>query len=161
PVPSSRRVAVRCARLGWWLGICLLTAALPGCSFGIGVRKVNATPLLAAWKASIINAEELSPRTLQTLRQLDLVDLYHRHPEEAHSRLHRITLDEPQQADLLFALAEISYQLGRHTEKRSDAEAVCWYYLCAGYAYHFLFPGDVVDRADLLPAVNRDAFDPR
>src|SRR5439155_10945469 len=72
-----------------------------------------------------------------------------------------ITLDEPQQADLLFALAEMSYHLGRHAEKGNDPEAVCWYYLCAGYAYHFLFPSDVVDRADLLPAVSRDAFDPR
>ncbi|HYT88962.1 MAG TPA: hypothetical protein VEL76_09655, partial [Gemmataceae bacterium] len=152
---------MRCARIASWLGFCLLIAALSGCSFGIGVRKVNSTPLLAAWKASIADTEELSPRTLQTLRQLDLANTYQRHPEHAYAQLHRITLDEPQQADLLFALSEMSYHLGRAAEKRNDPEAVCWYYLCSGYAYHFLFPSDVVERADLLPAVTRDAFDPR
>src|SRR5262249_10340861 len=116
-----------------------LTLALAGCSYGIGVRRASAPPLLAAWKASLFEADELSPRTLQTLRRLDLANVYRRHPQDAYRRLPHLAVPDPQ-PDYLFALAEISYHLGRQAEKSEDCEAVAYYYFCAGYAYHFLFP---------------------
>jgi hypothetical protein len=47
-------------------------------------------------------------------------------------------LQDPQ-PDLLFALAEISYQRGRDAERAGRCDAITCYYLCAGYAYHYLF----------------------
>jgi pimeloyl-ACP methyl ester carboxylesterase len=117
-----------------------LLVPLAGCFSGIGVRPADTPPLLAAWRASFFDADELSPRTLQTLRQLDLAALYRRHPKDAYARLQRQVVEHPE-PDLLFALAEISYHLGREAEAREDCEAVAYYYCCAGYAYHYLFQG--------------------
>ena len=53
----------RPGRPGRWLAVCVLLVPLAGCSSGIGVRRANTSPLLAAWRASFFEADELSPRT--------------------------------------------------------------------------------------------------
>src|SRR5262249_26753547 len=118
---------------GW-----LLLAAL-GCSYGITVRKAGGPDLYAAWRASISETDELSPRTLQTLRRWDLETEYRKHPVEALGHLHERAVKHPD-PDLLFALAELSYALGKSAEKHGGTNASGYYYLCAGYAYHYLFP---------------------
>jgi pimeloyl-ACP methyl ester carboxylesterase len=128
-------------RAGRWLALCAVLAALPACSLGVGVRRARTPPLLAAWRASALEKGELSPRTLQTLRQLDLANPYRRDPAIVYARLHELAVADPQ-PDLLFALAEISYQLGCRAEKCKDCEAIAYHYFCAGYAYHYLFGGD-------------------
>jgi pimeloyl-ACP methyl ester carboxylesterase len=132
--------------------------ALAGCNYpGIGVRESSHTDLLAAWRASAFGETTLSQRTQQTLRQLSLAELYAREPHEAQAKLHGLAVNDPQ-ADYLFALAEINYRLGQDAEHREDPAAVARYYLCAGYAYHYLFRAR--DHAsDGQPADN--AFDPR
>jgi pimeloyl-ACP methyl ester carboxylesterase len=139
-VPTRSLLSPRPGRLGRWLAVCALLVPLAGCLSGIGVRRANTSPLLAAWRASFFEADELSPRTSQTLRRLDLAALYQRKPREAYVRLQQLAVDGPQ-PDLLFALAEISYHLGRDAERADDCEAVAHYYCCAGYAYHYLFQG--------------------
>ena len=156
----------------------VVCAVVPGCA-SISVHRVHGPDLLEAWKASVVGLGDLSPRSRQTLRRLDLEHLYDRRPAEAVARLHAEAVKAPQ-PDLLFTLAEISYLRGRDCEKWNCGEAVGHYYLCAGYAYHFLFltadhagGADIpVCRADwqtgmsapptgaarLTPA---DAFDPR
>ncbi len=159
-------------RLGRWLAVCAVTVAVGGCS-EMGVRRANTSPLLAAWKASFFEADELSPRTLQTLRRLDLAAAYPRNPHEVYARLQALAVEDPK-PDLLFALAEISYHLGRQAEGSQVYEAVAYYYSCAGYAYHFLFqppasgPLSAVSRRGepnpLLPIADcllPPAFDPR
>src|SRR5207237_3198466 len=74
-----------------------------------------------------------------------------RQPAEAFTRLHHLAADNPD-PELLFALAETTYLLGRGEEKHDRAEAVAYYYLCAGYAYHYLFDAG----AGVTPV-----FDPR
>ncbi len=173
------------SRLRWLPALLVLTTAVAGCSFGIGVRRNNLPPLLTGWRDSFFESDELSPRTLQTLRRLDLAELHGRHPRDAYRRLHQAAVADPQ-PDSLFALAELCYHIGRAAEKSEEGEAVAYYYLCAGYAYHFLFPspavrcrGPAADTADaprLLPPLGpddhgplavdrrqqaRDAFDPR
>ena len=96
--------------------------------------------LFDAWQASIAARDELSVRTQQTLRQYALEHTYHRDPGQAFAQLQAIAAREPR-PELLFALAEVSYLLGRQAEKASVADACGFYYLCAGYAYHFLFDG--------------------
>jgi pimeloyl-ACP methyl ester carboxylesterase len=139
-------------RLLPWLLAGVLTAALAGCSCGIGVRHVGEAPLLADLQASAIDNGELSPRTLQTLRQLDFDTLFHRSPSETVARLHTLALRD-EQPEYLFALAELCYHLGRTAERHDDPEAVACYYLCAGYAYHYLFKSG--------PLGSATAFDPR
>jgi pimeloyl-ACP methyl ester carboxylesterase len=94
--------------------------------------------LLADWYASVSANGDLSPRTKQTLRQLDLAELYGRQPLDALHRLQELAVKE-EQPDVAFALAEITYHLGLDAERRKDAEAVVYFYYCAGYAYHYLF----------------------
>jgi pimeloyl-ACP methyl ester carboxylesterase len=130
-VGSSRTV-----RLGAW-GAILLVAAVPGCA-AIRVERTHRSGLFAAWSASAVRSDELSPRTLQTLRQWDLADVYARSPEEAITKLRAEVIARPQ-PELVFALAEIHYVRGRKAEKHDCAHATADYYLCAGYAYHYLF----------------------
>ena len=133
-----------------WLAGALVLAAL-GCGSGVSVRRAAGPGLFDAWRASASEAGELSPRTRQTLRRWDLERLYLHQPLEAYSRLRAQAVQDPQ-PDLLFALAEISYLLGREAEKAECGRACPFYYLSAGYAYHYLF-------ADSGPGGN--PFDPR
>jgi pimeloyl-ACP methyl ester carboxylesterase len=154
---------------------CILHSALllAGCAT-IRVDRTHRSGLFAAWRASAVGREELSPRTLQTLRQWNLAEVYPRSPDEAERKLHNEAVRNPQ-PDLVFALAEINYVRGRKTEKRDCAHATAFYYLCAGYAYHYLFDDPPRPAPDMemsvktvsqspepLPAPPRGSiFDPR
>src|SRR5579884_3445454 len=84
---------------------------LAGCA-SIRVDHVHHPALLDAWRASAVLRDELSPRTLQTLRQWNLAQEYENNPEEAATKLHAEVLRDPQ-PELVFALAEMYYVLGR------------------------------------------------
>jgi pimeloyl-ACP methyl ester carboxylesterase len=114
-----------------------LALLLAGCA-SIRVDHVHQPALLDAWRASAVLRDELSPRSLQTLRQWDLAQLYDEKPDEAVAKLHAVVLRDPQ-PELVFTLAEMNYVRGRKTEKHDCARATAYYYLCAGYAYHYLF----------------------
>jgi pimeloyl-ACP methyl ester carboxylesterase len=153
--PNSLRVLTFC--------LVAIVVACPACAT-IRVKRVAATDLLDAWKRSAVGCCDLSPRSRQTLRQLDLEPLYDKDPAAAATRLREMALQTPQ-PDYLFTLAEMSYLRGRNCEKLNPTESICHYYLSAGYAYHYLFAtcdhsdlkaGDIAAR--LTPA---DPFDPR
>jgi pimeloyl-ACP methyl ester carboxylesterase len=118
------------------LAVCALLAA-GGCST-IRVERSHPPDLFEGWRVSALSAGELSPRTMQTLRLWDLDAVYRRSPVVAAARLHAAALQDPQ-PDLLFAMAEVNYLRGRAAEGRHWSDAVACYYLCAGYAYHYLF----------------------
>src|SRR5438046_9916442 len=99
----------------------VLTAALVGCS-GITVRRAGAPHLFDAWQASAGLAGELSPRSLLTLRRLDLEHHYLRSPADAIGRLHTLAVQDPQ-PEYLFALAAMSYLRRGDGEKRENGEA--------------------------------------
>jgi pimeloyl-ACP methyl ester carboxylesterase len=148
------------ARLGLVYAFVLL-ASTPGCS-AIRVHRTAGVDLFAGWHVSALEDGDLSPRTRQTLRQWDLEHVYLRHPDEAAARLHAEACRDPQ-PDLLFALAEIHFVRGRQTERLHDTmAALTQYYLCAGYAYHYLFddrPADTTRPA--FSPTNAAVFDPR
>ncbi len=121
-------------RVAFCLGASLLLASCAS----IRVDHVHQPALLDAWRASAVLRDELSPRSLQTLRQWDLAKLYEDKPDEAIAKLHEVVLRDPQ-PDLVFTLAEMNYVRGRKAEKHDCARATACYYLCAGYAYHYLF----------------------
>jgi pimeloyl-ACP methyl ester carboxylesterase len=148
-------------RFSWSPRLVLACAAfltVSGCA-DIAVRRVNAPDLLAVWKESSVLEEELSPRSRQTLRRWDLEKVYQRNADEAAQLLRTEALKEPQ-PDILFALAEINYQRGRQVEKWSCADSLSYYYLSAGYAYHFVF--DFLDAKNNAPGGGAfEIFDPR
>src|SRR4029079_1469955 len=112
--------------------VCLVACSLPACS-GIGVRRAKDRALFADIRASTLSADKPSPRTLQTLRRLDLDQLYDVAPDSARQRLHDEAVRDPQ-PDTLFALAEVHYLGGREIEKRKPDEAAGHYVRCCGYA---------------------------
>jgi len=120
-----------------WRPVVHLALLLAGCA-SIRVDHVHQPALLDAWRASAVLRDELSPRTLQTLRQWDLAQLYEDNPDEAIAKLHAQVLRDPQ-PEWVFTLAEMNYVRGRKCEKHDCARATAYYYLCAGYAYHYLF----------------------
>jgi pimeloyl-ACP methyl ester carboxylesterase len=116
---------------------CAFLLAALGCSYGITVRRAAGNSLFNAWHASVAESDDLSERTRQTVHRWDLDDLYASNPVDAYARLQDAAVADPQ-PDLLFALAEMSHLFGRRREKERG-EACAYYYLCAGYAYHYLF----------------------
>jgi hypothetical protein len=151
PLPFARRSCP-----GLLLLFLVLTTA--GCG-GIGVRRANAPGLSEAWRVSAI-AEDISPRTLQTLRRWDLDTLYRQHPQQAFARVQELAEKGPA-PELLFALAEMSYLLGRKFEKEACGDSLCYYYLCAGYAYHYLYDkGGPIVLARKSEAAKAEPFDP-
>src|SRR5216684_5546758 len=119
----------------------LLTALLlflTGCA-EVTVHHAGNSDLLSDRRTNLMEADGLSARTAQTLRQLDLDHLYQDRPVEALSRLRSMTVKDPQ-PERVFALAEMSYDLGRKAESDKKPDAVFFYYLSAGFAYRYLIP---------------------
>lgn len=147
----------RCKKLP---NLLLLSAALVAGCTSAAVRPVKAPDFLSAWRASIQEDDGLSSRTQQTLRRLDLDGDLHSRPEEVGLKLHQSAVRESN-PELLFALAEIHYWLGRREEQSRKPDACHHYYLAAGYAYHYLFG---TTAADMDAGKNFGAaseFDPR
>ena len=124
-----------------WAGVLALAVGLValslGCS-GIGVKPGDMESLLGSFEFSLNPAGELSPRSQQTLRQLDLENLYLRQPYEAYDRL-QLLVGDPAPPEMVFALSELAYQLAVQAERLRQPVALRYYYFSAGYAYHYLF----------------------
>jgi pimeloyl-ACP methyl ester carboxylesterase len=131
-----------------WL---LLLALAAGCS-SIRILPADHPTPFDDWRASALTCCDLSPRTRQTLRKWAVEELYEKSPRDAAAQLHAVAVRAPD-PDILFALAEINYVRGQKAEEEGQPNAVAFYYLCAGYAYHFLFPDG---EGETTPA-----FDPR
>jgi pimeloyl-ACP methyl ester carboxylesterase len=139
----------------------LLLLPFAGCG-GIGVRPTKPPALFESWQQSI-PTETISPRTLQTLRSWAL-DQHFQHDAGATLLRLQVIAEKDAAPDVLFALSEIAYLLGRRTEKYSASEAIPYYYLCAGYAYHYLYNPN--GASELVRVAARDQqglerFDPR
>jgi pimeloyl-ACP methyl ester carboxylesterase len=113
------------------------TVVLIGCA-SIGVRPAEERALFETWLMSLNPGEDISSRTRQTLRQLDLERAYDNDNYQGYLQLMRVTPDDAS-ADQVFALAELSYRLGRLSEAKQQPQSCQFYYLCAGYSYHYLF----------------------
>jgi pimeloyl-ACP methyl ester carboxylesterase len=122
-------------RAGFWL--VAFSSGLLGCA-GIGIRPIAEADLVDASDATALSVDDLSARSLQVLRRLDLEASYRRFPGEAFAHLQAIITDDPR-PELLFVAAELAYLLGRHYEKSAPIEACSCFYLCAGFSYHYLF----------------------
>jgi len=150
------------------LGVVAAILASAGCG-SVMIRPLATPDLLEDGQDSALSADGLSPRTLQTLRRHDLETAFQAGPRSAYQSLHALALEEPR-PDLLFALAELCYLIARRSETTSAGEACGFYYLCAGYSYHYLFDVPASSKpqaqdplaARLGPVVEGESpFDPR
>jgi pimeloyl-ACP methyl ester carboxylesterase len=144
-----------------WFRLLLVILTLAGCN-GIGVRPVKTPELFEAWHQSV-PTDTLSARTMQTLRAWDLEQELHHDPSATLLRLQAQAEKDPE-PDVVFAVAELAYLIGRHSEKRSSCDAIPYYFLSAGYAYHYLFnPNGASElvRAGTRTRDGLERFDPR
>src|SRR5262249_5062846 len=125
-----------CSSRGAWLllGVALCQA---GCA-AIRVDRAEGPTVTGSWRASALTCRALSPRSRQVLRRYDLDHFYPDRLAEACGKLHQEALRDPQPGTL-FALAELNYLRGLEAESKRDSDACVFYYLAAGYAYHYLF----------------------
>lgn len=122
------------------LTLCIVVSAfilLMGCT-GIGVRPADERTIFDNWLISLNPGHDISPRSRQTLRQIDLEHSYDDDPFKCYLKLIAVTPNDAS-PDQVFALAEMSYRFGRDSELQQQTFACQYYYLCAGYAYHYLF----------------------
>jgi pimeloyl-ACP methyl ester carboxylesterase len=131
---------------------------LAGCA-EVTVHRSKDSEVAEGWQNSLPEPNGLSHRTLQTLRQLDLDHLYRERPVEALSRLRALAVGDPQ-PERVFAMAEMSYDLGRQAEEDKKPDALFFYYLSAGFAYRYLIPASTTaNNADRSGEPTRTADD--
>jgi pimeloyl-ACP methyl ester carboxylesterase len=134
----------------------LLASAILGWS-DISVSPNKGDRTLSAWEQSIAALDKPSSRTYETLRRYDLETRYRRDPEGALASLERTARQSPE-AELVYALAEMSWIEGRRAEGRrigfKRGRGPLHYYVdTVAYAYDYLF--------DPTLATGRRTIDPR
>jgi pimeloyl-ACP methyl ester carboxylesterase len=121
--------------------ICLVSLLwyAAACTTPVGVRRQDPETVQLQLAASTLTGEELSQPTRNVLQARSLASVYADDPDAAITALHQIVADGQGGSDVLFALAELSFQRGKDTRDRRQYRAA------AIYAYAFLFPGQAGD----------------
>lgn len=133
-------------RLNLKLFLVPLLLALVGCATPVGVRHLDHEKAYRTLTASVLSGKGLSETTVQLVNRAGLAEAYQDAPADVIADLHK-RIATHRERNLLFALAELSFQQG---ERSGDGA----YFLGAAvYAYAFLFPKQHSDTPD--------PFDPR
>lgn len=103
------------------------------CAAPVGVKRIDARTLHRDLTSNVVSTGEPSHESRWVLNRLDLTDAYEEHPVETLAALHT-ALERSRDQELLFALAELSFDYGDQSGDHA-------YFLAAAvYAYGFLFP---------------------
>lgn len=134
----------------------LFVSTLVGWS-DITVQPSKGGRALAAWQHSIATLDRPSDRTADTLKRYDLEARYRKDPEGALASLERAAR-QGQEAELVYALAELSWIEGRRAETRrfsikKGPSALDHYVDTVAYAYDYLLDPEL--------AAGRRTIDPR
>lgn len=132
----------------------LIAAALLGWGDEISILPTRGDRLHSDWQLSVAELDRPSERTRETLRRFDVEDRYRRDPEGAFATLEHYVRRGPE-AELVYALAELSWIEGRRAEhrRRGGAQALDHYTDTVAYAFDYLFDPDL--------AQSRSTTDPR
>ncbi|MDD3846548.1 MAG: alpha/beta fold hydrolase [Syntrophorhabdaceae bacterium] len=124
----------------------LALLVLSGCATPVGIGYLDGQESYLNLTANVLTHSTLSAPTTQILNRNGLAQRFKSHPAEVIASIHRgVSIEN--EADRLFALAELSFLHASQSEDRS-------YYLASAiYAYTLLFPKDF--------SRSLDGFDPR
>jgi pimeloyl-ACP methyl ester carboxylesterase len=123
----------------------LVVLGLAACAGPFGVVRIDPQTVGRELTANALSASRPSTESRNVLIERGLLDDFEDRPEEALAALHRSMVAERADADVLFALAELSFLHGEASGKMPHHLAA------AVYAYAFLFPegvGEVPGRFD-------------
>jgi len=123
--------------------LALSALLLAACATPVGVKRVDAKRVHRELTANAISTDEPSASSRQLLNRLGLSDRFEADPDATLAVLHA-DLPPTGDADLVFALAELSFLRGEQTGHRDQTLAA------AIYAYAFLFPGGAGPSPDPL-----------
>ena len=133
-------------RLLFETSLAILLLALVGCATPVGVRHLSHEKAYRTLTASVLSGEGLSEPTINLVNRAGLAEAYQDVPADAIADLHQ-RISTQRDSNLLFALAELSFQ---HGERSGEG---AYFFGAATYAYAFLFPEQLSDTPD--------PFDPR
>lgn len=123
--------------------LALLVLAAVGRADEITVQASRPDRVQSAWQLSVARLDRPSERTVETLKRLDVERTFRRDPERGLRDLERIARERPE-AEVVYALAELSWIEGRRAEGRRfdrnrGAAALRHYVDTVAYAYDYLF----------------------
>jgi pimeloyl-ACP methyl ester carboxylesterase len=120
------------------LPVLLLLAVLAtGCATPVGVERVDPRTVHRALTRNVLSSGELSERSVIAFERFDLRERLASDAVGALAAMHEVMVEQPEpQPDVLFALAEASFQHAEASGKRA------YFLASAVYAYAFLFPED-------------------
>ncbi len=123
-----------------------LIILLWGCATPVGVGRLDTQESYRKLTANVLTNSSLSAPTMQILNRNGLAEKFDSTPEDVIVRIHKGVPTE-NEADRLFALAELSFLYASRSQDRS------YYLASAVYAYALLFPKGQTGTTN--------AFDPR
>ncbi len=131
----------------------LIIALLGGCQSSHWlVKKQPDWSALSQLAYGTSDSLESSPRTDQVLRQYDLADRLESDPEQVLRQL-QVILRAENNANILFAHAELANLLARRQEDQDEKKAFDLYVTAAADSYEYLF--------DIKFAATRNQYDPQ
>jgi hypothetical protein len=111
----------------------------------VGWSDIDITPSRgdrgAMFQRSVAGIDRPSERTLETLRRYDLDREYRRDVSQVLLRLEKFA-QKRAEAELVYALAEISWIEGKRLDRRRRPEAIDRFLDAAAYAHDYLFDPD-------------------
>jgi pimeloyl-ACP methyl ester carboxylesterase len=96
------------------------------------------------WQRTVGEMDRPEERTVETLRRYDLEKRYRHDVDGVLAALHQSATVTPD-ADVVYALAELSWIEGRRLDRRHRAQALDRYVDAVAYAYDFLFDPELKD----------------
>jgi pimeloyl-ACP methyl ester carboxylesterase len=126
-----------------FIPLAIVASALFGWS-DITVQTNRATRASGYYAPSVAGIDRPSQRTEDTLVRYDLKAMFKSDPEAALVRLEKLARQQPD-AELVFALAELSWVEGRRLDRWRRAAAIDRFIDTVAYAYDFLFDPELAD----------------
>ena len=128
-----------------WVSIVVCVALCTGCATPsyLSNRSVRENALTSSLKLVGSKGPQISQRTWNTLRRFDLEDRYKENSDKCFDHI-RERVNEHPDADLIYALSELSYVEGKKAERSGDAsDALNHYGIALTNSYDYLFSDDL------------------
>lgn len=138
----------------WILTICLCMTA-SGCASTsyLSNRSIRDNPLTDTLKLVGPRGPQISERTWDTLRRFGLADQFKSDSHTCFDTIRQTVADSPD-AELIYALSELSYVEGKRAERRGDMlTALNQYGVALTNSYDYLFSKDLT--------ITRNEYDPQ